>query len=223
MLDTKERKLARLTSGLPDRVSVRTYNLLIGAIILYGFLVNALIVKEYSSFFLKMNPVLLIIGCILLGLIGIFMACSSSPVMSFIGYNLVVIPIGALLSVCLPAYSAGDILLAIVITGIVVATMMLLSTIYPHIFSQMGRTLFFALLISTVSEIVAMIAGYIPSIFNWIFVVIFSLYIGYDWHKAQAYPKTIDNAVDSALDIYLDIINLFIRILRIIGKGKRKN
>ena len=31
------------------------------------------------------------------------------------------------------------------------------------------------------------------------------------------YPKTLDNAVDSALDIYLDVINLFLRILRILG------
>ena len=50
--------------------------------------------------------------------------------------------------------------------------------------------------------------------------VIFSLYIGYDYWKAQQYPKTVDNAVDSALDIYLDIINLFMRILSILGNGK---
>lgn len=46
---------------------------------------------------------------------------------------------------------------------------------------------------------------------------IFSLYIGYDWVKAQMYVKTVDNAVDSALDIYLDIINLFLQLLRILG------
>ncbi|MBQ4111892.1 MAG: Bax inhibitor-1 family protein, partial [Clostridia bacterium] len=55
--------------------------------------------------------------------------------------------------------------------------------------------------------------GYGGSIFNILFVVIFSLYIGYDWHVAQSYSKTVDNAIDSAIDLYLDLINLFIRIL----------
>ncbi len=44
------------------------------------------------------------------------------------------------------------------------------------------------------------------------------MYIGYDIYRSQQYPKTLDNAVDSALDIYMDIANLFIRILSILGK-----
>ncbi|KGK42996.1 hypothetical protein LH51_02440, partial [Nitrincola sp. A-D6] len=31
-------------------------------------------------------------------------------------------------------------------------------------------------------------------------------------------PKTLDNAVDSAAALYMDIINLFLRILRILGR-----
>ena len=57
-------------------------------------------------------------------------------------------------------------------------------------------------------------------IFLWVGAGIFTLYIGYDWYKAQAYPKTLDNAVDSALDLYLDIINLFLKILRILAKAR---
>ena len=49
--------------------------------------------------------------------------------------------------------------------------------------------------------------------------VIFALYIGYDWVKAQQYVHTLDNAVDSALDIYMDIINLFLRVLMILGRN----
>ena len=55
---------------------------------------------------------------------------------------------------------------------------------------------------------------------DYILVVIFSGYIGYNWSKAQAYPKTIDNAIDSAASIYIDIINIFIRLLRIIERSK---
>jgi FtsH-binding integral membrane protein len=53
---------------------------------------------------------------------------------------------------------------------------------------------------------------------DWVVVGIFCGYIGYDWARANAIPKTLDNAVDSAAAIYIDIINLFIRILSIMGR-----
>jgi FtsH-binding integral membrane protein len=50
--------------------------------------------------------------------------------------------------------------------------------------------------------------------------LIFCGYIGLDWHRAQQFPKTLNNAVDSAADIYLDVVNLFVRILSITGKRR---
>ena len=50
--------------------------------------------------------------------------------------------------------------------------------------------------------------------------MIFCGYIGLDWNRAQMYPKTVDNAIDSAADIYLDVVNLFVRILSITGKRR---
>ena len=68
-----------------------------------------------------------------------------------------------------------------------------------------------------ITEIISYFLGYNGNLFDYIFILIFSLYLGYDWCKAQYYPKTYDNAIDSALDIYLDVINLFIRLLSILG------
>ena len=56
--------------------------------------------------------------------------------------------------------------------------------------------------------------GYIYSIGV---AALFSLYIGYDFYRSQQFAKTVDNAVDCALDIYLDIVNLFLALLRIFG------
>ena len=53
---------------------------------------------------------------------------------------------------------------------------------------------------------------------TWGGVVIFTLYIGYDWARAQAFPKTANNAICSAADIYVDIINLFLLILRLMDR-----
>ena len=41
-----------------------------------------------------------------------------------------------------------------------------------------------------------------------------------DVNKAMQRPRTLDNAVDSAVGIYLDILNLFLRILELMGKKK---
>ena len=202
-----------------DTLSVRAYNVILGCLILYGFIANAIIVAVSGDFFFEMNPIVFIVGYLVAGIIGVIMAVSSeNVVLSFIGYNLVVLPIGALLSISLQDYSRAEILSAIVVTGAVVAVMLLLAIAHPGFFAGMGRTLFFSLLIGIISELIAIMLGYGGNLFNRLFVVIFSLYLGYDWYKAQSYPKTLDNAVDSALDIYLDIINLFIRILEIMGK-----
>ncbi len=203
-----------------DNLSAGVYNLIIGACLLYGFLINAIIVATCSEFFTDMNPIAFLIGYFVLCFAGIFMSRSKSPLVSFIGYNLVVVPIGAVLSVSLPYYAMSDILSAIVITGVVVAVMMLLATLFPNLFSRLGRVLFISLAVALLAQIIAMLFSFSGGIFNWIFVVIFALYIGYDWYRAQMYPKTLDNAIDCVLDLYLDIINLFLRILQIISRNR---
>ena len=91
----------------------------------------------------------------------------------------------------------------------------------PSVFETIGRYLFMGLIAVLVGSIIGIFFGGLNS-FAWFGALIFSLYIGYDFYRAQQYTPTLDNAVDCALDIYLDIINLFLRILRILG-GKRRN
>lgn len=220
MFNNSKRKEARLNSNVSNTMSVRGYNLSLGLVIFYGFLVNVFMVMTMSEFFINMHWGVFVVGYFVSCLIGIAMsAASKNAFISFIGYNLVVVPIGAVLSICLQGYSGIDILTAMGATGLVTLLMLILSTINPNFFAGLGRTLFFSLLAGLIVEIVLMFMGISTPILNWFFVVIFSLYIGYDWYKAQQYPKTMDNAVDSALDIYLDIINLFLRILSIISKS----
>ena len=212
-----ERKKARMQSADFDKLSLRSYNLIIGAVILYGFVLNAIMVATLSDFFMTMNPTVLLVGYFVLVIVGTLMTHSRSPLISFIGYNLVVVPIGALVSIAVPQYDTTSIIAAIVATGAVVFSMIAISTVYPRVFSKMGTALFVMLLLGLIAEVIAMFLGYGGDIFNWPFVIIFSLYIGYDWFRAQSYPRTLDNAVDSALDIYVDAINIFLRLLAIFG------
>ena len=217
MIDNKKRKAQRLTAG-EDVLSPARYNQVLGLCVLYGFAVNAVMVKFLGSFFESVHPAVFLSiyfpACIAGSIIAVK---SKNPLVSFLGYNLIVLPIGGLLSICLPYYEGADIVSAMLATGAVVAVMLVVATVKPELFAGLGRTLFLALGLGLIAEIVALLLGYGGNLFNWAFILIFALDIGYDWHKAQEYPKTVDNAVDSAIDIYLDIINLFVRILSILS------
>ena len=94
---------------------------------------------------------------------------------------------------------------------------MVAATAFPGTFAGMGRMLFVALIGLLIGQVVCMLFRVYPTALSWAAAAIFSLYIGYDWVKAQAYVRTLDNAVDSALDIYMDIINLFLQLVRILA------
>ena len=213
----RERKETRAYGA--DTISRSAYNGIIGLTILYGFVVNALMVMYARPFFEGLPIIGVFIGYIVSCILGTIIATKSSvPFFSFLGYNLIVVPIGMLLSLVLPGESAGNIFLAALLTGIVTVIMIILSVIFPNFFARLGTSLLWSLLIGGLVEGVAYWLGYGGNIFNWFFIIIFSLYIGYDWHVAQSYSKTVDNAIDSAIDLYLDLINLFLRILDILDR-----
>lgn len=222
MFNAEERKLERLNSGVPDTLSASRYNAVIGLLLLYGFGVNALIVHLLHDVMLQINPVIFVIVYFLLCIAGVFCAQSAQPGMSFLGYNLIVLPIGALLSLSLPAYETGLIMTAMVYTGAITAVMTALATAFPQLFAGLGRALGISLLVTIVLSLLStlLFGGAGESMLLWAGTGIFTLYIGYDWYKAQAYPKTLDNAIDSALDLYLDMINLFLKLLRLLARSR---
>ncbi len=218
------RKEERLNSGVGDQISVRRYNAVMLLTLLWGFLVNTVMVYYFAIPIMRLlsgvGPLWIFIGYFVLAIAGIAISArSANPWISFLGYNLLVLPIGVLLCLILPGIPVAIVTKALLLTGIVTATMTLLGLVAPNVFLGMGRTLFIALIVGILAELVAtFLFHYTGTAFDWIFVVLFSGYIGYDVAKSQVYPKTVDNAVDCALDIYLDIINIFIRLLALLSR-----
>lgn len=198
-------------------MSRSTYNLLIGAILLWSFAINAIMVKFATPFFAGLNPVGLAIAYLAISIIGIIISKqSNSAAVSFVGYNMVVIPAGAILSLALIGVSNISIMNAILVTGGVVAIMTVLGSLFPDFFLGMGRTLFIALCAVVAVELIAILLGWhMPSFWDWIIALLFSAYIAHDWAEAQYDNCTADNAVDACVALYLDIINLFLRIVGI--------
>ena len=204
-------------------VSGNVYNLIIGAVLCWGFLVNWWMVRNIpGSSIASVSPIVFFIGYFVCCIAGIMLFTKShSPVMSFLGYNLVVIPFGLIINLVVANYDPGLVLDAIKVTGMVTVVMMLFGTLFPGFFRKIAGALTVALIAVIIVELVSIfIFKSHPEIIDWIVVVIFCGYIGYDWGRANSIPPTVDNAIDSAAALYMDIINLFLRILRIMGRRR---
>jgi FtsH-binding integral membrane protein len=146
---------------------------------------------------------------------------SDNPWVSFLGYNLVVVPIGIVLSVCLQGQSVVSITYALATTAGVVAIMLIASTMFPNIFLSLGRILGLTLFAIIIVELLLAIFGVAtPTFLDVIVAGLFCLYIGYDWAKAQSEDPTPDAAVDACVGLYLDIVNLFLRILSLYSRRR---
>lgn len=201
----------------------KQYNLAIGLILLWGFLINAIMCIFFQDTFCNLNPLVVLIGYFAAAIAGICMSnTSDNPIVSFIGYNLVVLPVGMVLSIFLKDHYSSSVTRAFVLTAVITIILIVASSIKPEIFLSMGKTLFICLLAAIIIELIMVIFGSVPRWWDWLVALIFCGYIGYDWAKAQNNRKTLDNAVDSAVSLYLDIINLFLRLLRLLDRSSKK-
>lgn len=206
-------------------ISERSFNLIIGGVLLWGFVLNFLMVTFFGAQITRMvansNPFIFLIAYIAMVIIGSVLLGKDSPALSFLGYNLIALPIGVVVCACVTGVPVSVVQSAVLVTAIVTLTFMILATLVPGFFLSMGRALGAGLLVAIVAELVAtLIFRSASNVFEWIFVAIFSLYIGYDWARANTCARTVDNAIDLAANLYLDIINLFLRILEIMSKNK---
>jgi FtsH-binding integral membrane protein len=203
------------------QISAGMFNFIIGIVLLYGFALNWYIVETIPVDSIKaINPWLFFGGYFVSCMVGVFLFNGSkNPLISFLGYNLVVVPFGLVVSLIVSDYSTAIVVKAMQATTMVTVGMMFVATIFPSFFKSIGSALFWALLISIVVELLMIfVFKQKLSVIDWIVALIFCGYIGFDWAMANSVERTFDNAVDSAAELYMDIINLFVRILSIMGK-----
>ncbi len=210
---------------VPGELSERGYNLLLGGVLVWGFFINFLLCFVFGDAVARLNPLAVLIVYLVSAVVGILLNTKSeNAIVSFIGYNLVVLPVGLVLSVYVSAFDELSVTLSFLITAIVTLTVMLLSIAFPQLFYSIGPALGVTLLVVLVFDIVLTLIGgfFALGVIDWIVTFIFCGYIGYDYAIAQNRPRTTDGAVDSACALYLDIVNLFIRILAIVGRSRKR-
>ena len=226
-----------------DTVSERIFYLALGLAVAYGLGLTLFISNIVSSnketmdllatLFKAMSvkglggiPSILLFFALFLGIpiVGsIISSKSDNAIISFFGYNLIVLPFGVLNSILFMVYESNSIYNIFFMTLIVSGMMCCLGVMFPKFFASIGGTLF-TLLTGLLVAMILRSIFFAPSgkfgIIDLAGTIIFSLYIGYDFHRAQTVSKTLDNAVDIAVQIYLDILNLFLLLLKAAGKKK---
>jgi FtsH-binding integral membrane protein len=136
---------------------------------------------------------------------------------------MVLIPFGLIIGPKVNHYSEDVIRNAFTLTAIITFVMGMFGTVAPNFFSKLGAPLLLSL---TMLVFVRIAQLFVPelaefSIIDYIAAGIFSLYIGYDMYRANHVPKTLDNAVDISIDLYLDVVNLFLTLLRLSGSKSK--
>ena len=240
---TQRRKTAKLASGAglalgaaarrarleasydaEEIISERAYNGIMVGVLLWGLLVNVLLCVYAGGVAGLVNPLVLLLCYLVCAFIGIRIAARSRrPLVSFLGYNLVVVPFGLVISVMVETYGGiGSRVVrdAFVYTTLITGGMGALTLIAPSLFEKLGGALLGCLGGLIVCELALLLFRVEQNVTDWVAAGIFSLYIGYDIHRSQQFARTVDNAVDCALDIYLDIANLFIRLMEIMSRRK---
>lgn len=201
----------------------KTYWTTLGVVLTIGFGINYLMVKQIpAEVVLAINPVVLIVGYFISAIGGIFLSkMSDNPLISFIGYLMVVGPVGVVLVPFVQNLDPAVTEKAALFTAMLSAIMALGGAMFSEFFKSIGGILFWALLGSIIAEVVMLFMGYDLAIMDWIVAVIFMGLIGYDYAMALEDEPTMDAAVDRAVSLYLDIINLFVRIASIMNDNSR--
>ncbi len=180
------------TNNGEQEVSSRLYNFTIGAVLCWGFWINWLMVGNIPvESIAAINPWVFFIGYFASCFFGVYLfSKSSNPLVSFVGYNFVVVPFGLIINLVVSRYDPSLVLSAIKVTGLVTGMMMLLGTIFPAFFQRIAGVLTIALVVVLVVELFQIfVLGIHQEWIDWAVVILFCGYIGYDGGEQIKFPK----------------------------------
>lgn len=174
-----------------------------------------------EPFGLMLNLLVLVV-CI----VGVFIAMlSDRPIVSFLGYMMVTIPFGLLLGPIVALYTTASLAKVLLVTTGMVAILGVVGAVIPDSLEGVAPFLIGCLLLLLLGYFVVPIGAFfgLPiegalTVLDWIGLLVFGVYVVFDFNRAQRVPRTMDNAIDCSLAIYLDFLNIFIRLLSIMGE-----
>lgn len=206
-------------------LSRRMYNIVMGGLVMLGFVVIALGAAFASTpaflFAVIDNYLAVTIGSCVASIAGVVVINLGMKRegfgMALAGYALVVCSIGLTTGLILPLYDLPSIANAAVGTAIIALLFTLLGASYPQVFARIQGVAVVSLLALLVVSIVGGLMGMPLGWIDYAIILVFCGFIGYDTYRAQQCEPTVKMAIFNAVQIWLDLVNVFIRILSIVG------
>lgn len=203
-----------------------SYNLLMGGLVAAGFVVIALcgLLCTNVSFLMSIlqNYVFYAIGSLAVSIGGFVFIMRGMRRegfgMALAGYAMVVVSMGFTTGLILPFYDLPSIANAFVGTAIIAAVFTLAGGLWPQFFARIQGVLTVSLLALIVVSIVGLFMGADMGWLDYAVVLVFCGFIGWDTYRAQQCEPTVKMAIFNAVNIWLDLVNVFIRILSIVGR-----
>ena len=132
---------------------------------------------------------------------------------------------GLTFSTIFVAYRIDSIIMVFGITALTFAIMALIGTFTNIDLTKLGTILFMGLLGIIIASLINIFLGSQTLDLGIIIIgiIIFTLYIAYDVQKVKYIAQTLEEdkaAIICAFELYLDFINLFIKLIRLFGKSR---
>lgn len=209
----------------PKLISRRLYNMLLVGLVLLSFVVMAVCsqVASTADFIIGVanNYFGFMIGCLVASIAGIVVMSigrsKESLPMGIVGYALFTLSFGFTTSLTLSFYSLESISMAFTGTAAIMVIFGAAGFLFPNLFAKIQGVLGVSLLAIIVVEVALMLFGVGQNITDIAVILIFCGFIGFDVYQASTAVPTVTNALWYAVDLYLDIINVFLRLLSIFG------
>ncbi len=133
---------------------------------------------------------------------------------TLVGYVIFMLTFGISISFALQRFNIGTIYYAFGITACISAIFLIAGVTFPEFFSRIGGVLFISLFALIIVEFVAVFLFHAnQTIFDWIGIFIFCGFLGYDSYVMSSDEPTVSNAIFHAVSIYIDIVNILLRVL----------
>lgn len=205
-------------------MSARAFIAMLAILIGSGFAIAA----YCASFTYHMQPNgWWILGYFALSIPGIYISAKSDNwAVSYVGYLMVIVSTGAFIGPYVALYKLDSVLQVLMLTVGVTVAVGTAGALYPKSVEHWGGFLLtglFVLIFADLSRVFMAMFGLDPvtlKAVDYIGAALFCGFIFYDMNRAVRLDRTMNNAVDAAVALYLDVLNLFLRLLAILGKKK---
>lgn len=160
--------------------------------------------------------------CLVASIVGIILGIIGRRQIGFAiaSYTILTLSLGFTTASILVNYDVGSIVDALSLTLIYTAVMCGLGFAFPDFFRKISGVLLGALIGLIVAQIVGFFIHFDQTLLNWGVLLVFGGFIAFDTYQAANDYPTLENALFWSVELYLDIINILIRILAIMGNSR---